>query len=70
MEYGYIIPAFTNIMQNVGRCIRSEKDKGVIIYLDERYAWSNYRKYFPEYIDLKGVRSFDEISELLKERKF
>ena len=67
MEYGYIMPAFTSIMQNAGRCIRSETDKGVIVYLDERYAWSNYRKNFPEYVKLKGARSYEEVREFLED---
>jgi len=65
LEYGYIIPAFTNVLQNAGRCIRSEKDKGIIIYLDERYAWSNYRKYFPKSINLRPAKSYEEIEEFL-----
>ncbi len=46
-EYGYVLPAITKTMQNAGRCIRSEKDKGVIVFLDSRYAWSTYAKCFP-----------------------
>jgi DNA excision repair protein ERCC-2 len=47
-DYGYLFPAFNKTLQNAGRCIRSETDKGVIIFLDERYAWSNYKRCFPE----------------------
>jgi len=46
-EYGYTFPAITKCLQSAGRCIRSETDRGVIVFLDERYAWPNYRKYFP-----------------------
>jgi DNA excision repair protein ERCC-2 len=46
-EYGYTAPALNKVMQNAGRCIRSESDRGIIAYLDERYAWSNYKKYLP-----------------------
>ena len=46
-EYGYVLPAITKCMQNAGRCIRSETDKGAIIFLDERYAWQNYYQCFP-----------------------
>lgn len=66
MEYGYITPTFTTIMQNAGRCIRSETDKGIIIYLDERYAWSNYRKNFPSSVNLVGARSYDDVREFLE----
>ncbi|MEM2916324.1 MAG: ATP-dependent DNA helicase [Candidatus Woesearchaeota archaeon] len=46
-DYGYIMPALTKTMQNAGRCIRSETDKGVIVFLDERYAWPKYFSCFP-----------------------
>ena len=45
-DYGYFYPSFNTTFQNVGRCIRSETDKGVIVYLDERYGQSRYLKYF------------------------
>ncbi|MFH1400499.1 MAG: ATP-dependent DNA helicase [Nanoarchaeota archaeon] len=47
-EYGYVLPAFSKTLQSAGRCIRSEDDRGVIVFLDERYTWPNYYKYFPE----------------------
>ena len=47
-DYGYIMPAIITAMQNAGRCIRSETDRGVIVFLDERYLWPGYRKCFPK----------------------
>ena len=47
-DYGYLFPAFNKTLQNAGRCIRSETDKGIIIFLDERYIWPNYKRCFPE----------------------
>jgi len=52
-EYGYVLPAITKCLQNAGRCIRSETDKGAIIFLDERYAWRNYYSCFPEEWDME-----------------
>lgn len=52
-EYGYVLPAITKCMQNAGRCIRSETDKGAIIFLDERYILGNYYKCFPEDWDIE-----------------
>ncbi len=52
-EYGYVLPAITKCLQNAGRCIRSETDKGAIIFLDERYAWRNYYQCFPEDWDME-----------------
>ena len=52
-EYGYVLPAITKCLQNAGRCIRSETDKGAILFLDERYAWRNYYECFPEDWDME-----------------
>jgi len=51
-DYGYTYPAIIKTLQNAGRCIRSQDDKGVIIFLDERYTWTNYRKCFPPDLNL------------------
>jgi DNA excision repair protein ERCC-2 len=45
--YGYIFPAFNKTLQSAGRCIRSEEDKGVVIFLEERYLWPMYKGCFP-----------------------
>ncbi|MBS3107682.1 ATP-dependent DNA helicase [Candidatus Woesearchaeota archaeon] len=47
-DYGYTYPAILKTFQNAGRCIRSETDKGVVVFLDERYAWDSYLKCFPK----------------------
>ena len=52
-DYGYLFPAFNKSLQNAGRCIRSETDKGIIIFLDERYVWNNYKRCFPEDWDME-----------------
>jgi DNA excision repair protein ERCC-2 len=52
-DYGYLFPAFNKTLQGAGRCIRSETDKGVILFLDERYIWSNYRRCFPATWNIK-----------------
>ncbi len=47
MNYGYIYPAMIKVMQAAGRCIRTETDRGVCVFADERFLWSNYRNIFP-----------------------
>lgn len=59
-DYGYVMPAFTKCMQNAGRCIRSEKDKGATIFLDKRYSWNNYLKYFPVDWDIKVSKEYKD----------
>lgn len=48
MEYGYMFPALIRCIQNAGRCIRSENDKGVVIFLEERFALPYYKNLIPE----------------------
>ena len=52
-DYGYVFPAFNKCFQGAGRCIRSETDKGVVVFLDERYAWPNYIRCFPNKNSIK-----------------
>ena len=59
-EYGYVFPAITKCLQNAGRCIRSETDKGAIIFLDERFAWQNYYKCLPSDMDFKISKNYEQ----------
>ncbi len=52
-DYGYTIPAIIKSLQSAGRCIRSETDRGVVIFMDERYAWQNYKKCFSPDMNMK-----------------
>ncbi len=68
-DYGYVFPAFNKILQSAGRCIRSESDRGVMVFIDERYAWRSYRRCFPPHWDLRvssrpvsDIRSFFGVS--------
>lgn len=58
-EYGYIMPAITKCLQNAGRCIRSETDKGAMIFLDERYIAQGYYQCFPEDWDLEVSLNYE-----------
>jgi DNA excision repair protein ERCC-2 len=62
-DYGYLFPAFNRALQSAGRCIRSETDKGVIIFLDERYTWKNYNRCFPSSWDLKTTLLYEKMIE-------
>ncbi|MFH1669778.1 MAG: ATP-dependent DNA helicase [Candidatus Woesearchaeota archaeon] len=63
-DYGYVGPAFSKCLQSAGRCIRSETDRGVVVFLDERYVWANYFKHFPRDLQIKTTRNYaDEIKK-------
>lgn len=68
-EYGYVMPAITKCLQNAGRCIRSETDKGAIIFLDERYAWKNYYMCFPEDWEIEVGIDYENILKEFVGRK-
>jgi DNA excision repair protein ERCC-2 len=57
-DYGYVGPAFSKCLQSAGRCIRSENDRGVVAFLDERYTWQNYFKHFPADWDIKTTKLY------------
>ncbi|MBR9690357.1 ATP-dependent DNA helicase [Candidatus Woesearchaeota archaeon] len=56
-EYGYIAPAFNKGLQAAGRCIRSETDVGATVFLDDRYTWDRYYRYFPKDWDMKITKT-------------
>ncbi len=57
-DYGYRFPGFNKSLQGAGRCIRSSTDRGVIIFLDQRYAWPTYFKCFPIDLDIKITKNY------------
>jgi len=63
-DYGYTYPAMIRCLQAAGRCIRSESDRGVAVFIDERFLWSNYRKVFPSDMELRVT---DEPEKLIRE---
>ena len=62
-DYAYTYPAINKCIQSAGRCIRSETDRGVIIYLDERFVWQKYYDCLPR----EGLIVKREPSELITE---
>jgi DNA excision repair protein ERCC-2 len=61
-QYAYIQPALQKVIQSAGRVIRSEKDKGVIVYLDSRYEWGTYKQHLPK--NIKFTKSKDYKKEI------
>jgi DNA excision repair protein ERCC-2 len=66
-DYGYLYPAMIRSIQAAGRCIRSESDRGVCVFIDERFLWGNYKKVFPSEMEFlvstqpeKSIKEFFE----------
>ncbi|MCX6774174.1 MAG: ATP-dependent DNA helicase [Candidatus Micrarchaeota archaeon] len=62
-EYGYIFPAITKAVQSAGRAIRKETDRARVVFMDERYNWSTYRRIMPEdkYIFTRDLEKYMEV---------
>ncbi len=45
-EYAYMYPGMNKVLQAAGRVIRSEKDKGAILLIDERFGTIKYRRLY------------------------
>ncbi|GAA6168847.1 ATP-dependent DNA helicase [Sessilibacter corallicola] len=48
-SYVYRYPGFTKVQQAVGRLIRSEQDRGVVILIDARFSKPQYRELMPDH---------------------
>ncbi|WP_459930430.1 ATP-dependent DNA helicase [Desulfosporosinus burensis] len=61
-EFAYMYPGFNKVLQAVGRVIRTEEDRGVVLLIDERFSQSSYKKLFPEeWEKVRYVRNADNI---------
>lgn len=68
-EYAYQLPGMNHVLQAAGRLIRTNKDRGNIVLMDQRFVtsrytnlfprhWSNYRKIYSVTALQKAVKSF------------
>lgn len=47
-DYAYVYPGMNKVLQAGGRLIRSEKDQGVLMLVDDRYLHPHYADLLPE----------------------
>ena len=63
-EYAYISPGINKVMQALGRVIRSEKDRGIALLIDDRYLTKPYQEIFKTtYSMYEVVTSKEDIKE-------
>ena len=60
-DYAYVIPAMAKAIQAAGRVIRSEKDRGLIVLMDNRFVQPGYSRSMP------GDWFESDVSELVSE---
>lgn len=65
-EYAYVYPGMNKVLQAAGRVIRTDRDRGVIALLDDRFLTNQYVSLFPvEWSDYKTVSGQDVKEEIL-----
>lgn len=47
-NYAYMYPGMNKVLQAAGRVIRTEKDEGVVLLIDDRFAYKSYKMIFPK----------------------
>lgn len=66
-DYAYVYPGMIKVLQAVGRCIRTSKDRGVILLLDNRYSTYRYKSLFPRewnpYVIIKKTNDIKHLCE-------
>jgi DNA excision repair protein ERCC-2 len=56
-DYTYLIPGLRKVVQAAGRVIRTERDRGVVHLLDERFARADVRALLPAWWQLSGEKN-------------
>jgi DNA excision repair protein ERCC-2 len=64
-EFAYTFPGMNRVLQAVGRVIRSETDRGVVLLIDARFNESRYRRLFPPWWKFARVRNSGAMREAL-----
>lgn len=64
-EYAYTFPGMNRVLQAVGRVIRSENDRGVVLLIDARFNEVRYRRLFPAWWKFMKVRNAETLRGVL-----
>ena len=65
-EYAYQIPGLNKVLQAAGRLIRSANDCGVIALMDQRFNEFRYRRFLPDFWQVKTVSNLKQFKTIIK----
>ncbi|MFH1760788.1 MAG: ATP-dependent DNA helicase, partial [bacterium] len=63
-EYALIYPGITRVIQSAGRLIRSETDRGFILFIGERFAESPYKELVQDYWEYESLNSMECVERI------
>lgn len=65
-DYAYRYPGMNKVLQAAGRVIRTQKDRGIILLLDERFCQRENLSLFPEEWSNYQVSKITSVEKQLK----
>ena len=67
-EYAYVFPGMNKVLQAAGRVIRSEKDRGMVLLIDDRYDLPEMKLLFPpHWHHIRYTRDPDTLEWILED---
>ena len=64
-DFAYRYPGINRVIQTAGRVIRSERDRGVVLLVDDRFTQPVYRNLLPSHWQPHTVKSSIELKQAL-----
>ena len=58
-------PGFARVLQTAGRLIRGERDRGIVVLADDRFATAPYRRLFPAHWNVRRPAGPEALTALL-----
>lgn len=65
--FAYAYPGMNRVLQSAGRVIRTEEDKGLILFIDDRFHKPFYEKMLPEHLKPDYLNNSLELNDKVKE---
>lgn len=65
MDAAYTYPGFRRVLQAAGRVIRTERDRGTVLLLDQRYGAEKYGELMPNHWRVQKITSMSALNQKL-----
>lgn len=67
-DYAYLFPGMNKVLQGAGRVIRTEKDRGIVCLIDDRFTSYRYQRLFPpEWKYFQRANRLEKLSNYIDE---
>ena len=66
MDAAYTYPGLRRVLQAAGRVIRTERDRGVVVLMDQRYRQERMMELLPSHWEVSDVKKLSELKEKMR----